>query len=440
MNGGHRLAALTSLAALPVAVIFAAVGAVRNAPELALAIGGAAVTVAASWYVATRRGPVRTAAAIVAAAGFASLVVGLAAADITWWAVALVAALTLLSSITARHALGLSERDLRAAPTPGVPVGAAQKPVLLMNPRSGGGKAERFKLAEECGRRGIEAITLQPGDDLLELAESAVSRGADVIGMAGGDGSQALVASVAHRHGVAHVVVPAGTRNHFALDLGLDRDDVVGALDAFAGGVERTIDLAQVNGRVFVNNASLGLYAKIVQSPEYRDAKLRTAAAMLPDLLGPDAAAPELRYTDGDGAAATGATVILVSNNPYQLAEFGGRGTRERIDTGELGVVAITLAGAGDLQRFAGLNAAGQGRRFGGWREWSAPVFRIDADAPVEVGVDGEAMVLEPPLEFTSVPAAVRVRLPDHAPGISPAARRLEPATARDLWCVALGE
>ena len=440
MNAGHRLAALTALAALPVAVIIAAVGAVRNAPELTLAVGGAAVTVASSWYLATRRGPARAAAAIVAAAGLASLVVGLVVADITWWAVALVAVLTLLSSITARHALGLNESDLRAAPTPGISVGAAQKPVLLMNPRSGGGKAERFKLAEECARRGIEAITLKPGDDLLELAESAVSRGADVIGMAGGDGSQALVASVAHRHGVAHVVVPAGTRNHFALDLGLDRDDVVGALDAFAGGVERTIDLAQVNGRVFVNNASLGLYAKIVQSPEYRDAKLRTAAAMLPDLLGPDAAAPELRYIDGDGAAATGATVILVSNNPYQLAEFGGRGTRARIDTGELGVVAITLAGAADLQRFAGLNAAGQGRRFGGWREWSAPVFRIDADAPVEVGVDGEAMVLEPPLVFTSVPAAVRVRLPDHAPGISPAARRLEPSTARDLWRVALGE
>ena len=107
--------------------------------------------------------------------------------------------------------------------------------------------------------------------------------------MAGGDGSQALIATVASRHGIPHVVVPAGTRNHFALDLGLDRDDVVGALDAFADAVERTIDLATVNGRVFVNNASLGLYAKIVQAPEYRDAKMRTAAAMLPDLLGPDA-------------------------------------------------------------------------------------------------------------------------------------------------------
>lgn len=112
----------------------------------------------------------------------------------------------------------------------------ASHPVLIMNPRSGGGKAERFHLAEECRTRGIEPI-------------------------------------VAARHRIPHVVVPAGTRNHFALDLGLDRDDVVGALEAFGEGVERRVDLAEVNGRVFVNNASLGLYAKIVQTPEYRDAK-----------------------------------------------------------------------------------------------------------------------------------------------------------------------
>ena len=79
--------------------------------------------------------------------------------------------------------------------------------------------------------------------------------------MAGGDGSQALVASIAAERGVPMVVIPAGTRNHFALDIGLDRDDVVGALDAYGEARERTIDLADVNGRIFVNNVSLGLYA-----------------------------------------------------------------------------------------------------------------------------------------------------------------------------------
>jgi diacylglycerol kinase family enzyme len=100
---------------------------------------------------------------------------------------------------------------------------------------------------------------------------------------------------------VPYVCVPAGTRNHFALDLGLDRGNVVGALDAFTDGVERRIDLAAVNGRPFVNNASLGLYAEVVRSPRYRGAKLRTAAAVLPDLLGPGATPLDLRHQGRTG-------------------------------------------------------------------------------------------------------------------------------------------
>ena len=207
--------------------------------------------------------------------------------------------------------------------------------------------------------RGIEPIVLRQGDDLLQLAEDAVARGADVIGMAGGDGSQALVGAVASAHGIPHVVVPAGTRNHFALDLGLDRDDVVGALDAYVDGVERSIDLAEVNGRVFVNNASLGLYAKIVQSPEYRDAKVQTTAEMLPELLGPDAEPLDLRFTGPDGDEVPTAAVIQVSNDPYELRHSQGRGTRARMDHGVLGVVAVNLSSASDVQRFLSLQAIG---------------------------------------------------------------------------------
>jgi hypothetical protein len=111
-----------------------------------------------------------------------------------------------------------------------------------------------------------------------------------VIGMAGGDGSLALVAGVAARHQVPMVVVPAGTRNHLAMDLGLDRGDVVGALDAYGAAVERAVDLGDVNGRPFVNNVSLGLYAEIIRSPPYRDAKLDTTVSALPGLLGPGSA------------------------------------------------------------------------------------------------------------------------------------------------------
>ena len=104
----------------------------------------------------------------------------------------------------------------------------------------------------------------------------AVADGADGLAMAGGDGSQAIVAAIAAELDLPYGCIPAGTRNHFALDLGVDRDDVVGALDSFVDGGERRVDLAEVNGRVFVNNVSLGLYAEAVQRKGYRDAKLKT--------------------------------------------------------------------------------------------------------------------------------------------------------------------
>ena len=279
--------------------------------------------------------------------------------------------------------------------------------------------------------------------DLRELAEDAVRQGADAIGMAGGDGSQALVASVAAQAGIPYVCVPAGTRNHFALDLGLNRDDVVGALDAFADGVEQQIDLATVNGRTFVNNASLGLYAKVVQSPEYRDAKLRTAAAMLPDLLGPAADPLDLRFTGPGGEEHHTAQLILISNNPYQLVPMeGGAGTRERLDTGLLGIVAVKISDAAGANAFFALQALGQANRYPGWMEWTAPRFEITSAAEVEIGVDGEALRMTPPVVFEIQPGALRVRLPRHALRKSPAARTvhvLSRSTIAELARVASG-
>jgi diacylglycerol kinase family enzyme len=260
--------------------------------------------------------------------------------------------------------------------------------------------------------------------------------------MAGGDGSQALVATVAARHDIPHVVVPAGTRNHFALDLGLDRDDVVGALDAYAEGVEHRIDLAAVNGRVFVNNATCGLYAKIVQSPQYRDAKRQTTADMLPELLGPDAVPLDLRFTGPDGTDYPSAHVVLVSNNPYELHSLAGRGTRKRVDRGVLGIAAVRIANAREASQFVALEAAGQAHRFPGLVEWEAPTFRVDSDEPVEIGVDGEALKLDPPLLFESRPEVLRVRVPRHAIGRSPSARAvhvMSRSTVTDLLGVIAG-
>jgi diacylglycerol kinase family enzyme len=438
-TAGERVAALAALVTELAAVGLVLVGIVAHLIPIIAAAAGLLICVVACWYLVSRRGVVRVVSAIVAVAFLAAAITSLVFADLSLWRLALVIVLSVLSVGLARHALRRDAQAVRAGVAQQVSAAQPDYPVLIMNPKSGGGKAERFHLADECRRRGIEPVLLEPGDDLLQLAEDAVGRGADVIGMAGGDGSQALVASVAARHDIPYVCVPAGTRNHFALDLGLDRSDVTGALDAFADGIERRIDLATVNGRTFVNNASLGLYAKVVQSPEYRDAKLRTAATMLPDLIGPDSAPLDLRFTGPDDTETTRAQLILVSNDPYQLVQLGGRGTRERIDTGVLGVVAVAIADAAAASRFAALEATGQLRRFPGWLEWSAPRFEVSADRPVEVGVDGEALMMDSPVVFQSRPGALRVRLPRRKVGASPAARAvnlLSASTVAELWQV----
>ena len=271
--------------------------------------------------------------------------------------------------------------------------GPAQ-PVLLVNPRSGGGKAARFDLVAQCRARGIEAIMFEPGDDLTMLATAAVRDGADALGMAGGDGSQAAVAAVAAEHGLPYVCIPAGTRNHFALDLGIDATDVAGALDAFLDGQERRIDLGRVNGRLFVNNVAMGVYGAIVQSPAYRDHKMRTVIDMLPELVGPGAQPFDLRFNGPDGRAHDSAMVLLVSNNRYGVDPRPQHGTRGDLDGGVLGVIAL----AGPPPR--------------GLTEWSTPTFRVDSATPIALGIDGESVEMEPPLDFELLPLALRIRTP----------------------------
>ena len=316
---------------------------------------------------------------------------------------------------------------------------AATRGVLFMNLESGGGKAGRFQLVDECTRRGIQPVVLEPGQDWLQVVRDVATSGVDVLGMAGGDGSQAMVGTVAVEMGLPMVVVPAGTRNHLALDLGLDRDDVVGALDGYGEAVERTMDLADVNGHVFVNNVSLGLYAAIVRSAAYRDAKVDTTLATLPQVLGPQSEPFDLRYTGADEAEQRGAHIIQISNNPYGTT-FGGRGSRPRLDTHQLGVVALVLAKRGDAAAFLAALASGHPERFGGLSSWAMPTFEVTSDAPIEMGIDGETKVMESPLRFSIRPSPVRVRLPKHAVGYSPAARSLGwRKSLRRLWATALG-
>jgi diacylglycerol kinase family enzyme/uncharacterized membrane protein HdeD (DUF308 family) len=441
VSAARRASAVVALVSVVGVLAVVVVSVVQRPLVLGVAIVCLAVAVAAAAYAITRTGARR----LVAAVGAVLALVGPLALVVVYGRLPqllLLIALLVLAGVVTRYALGRDLRSLRSGPTPGVTVGPAIRPVLLMNPKSGGGKVERFQLVEQAKRRGIEPIVLAPGDDLRRLAEQAVDRGADVIGMAGGDGSQALVASVAAHRGVGFVCVPAGTRNHLAMDLGLDRDDVVGALEAFGTAVERRIDLSLVNERVFVNNATMGLYAKIVQSPAYRDRKAGTALELLPGMLGPHAAPFDLRFTGPDGTAHESVHLIMVSNNRYELGHAEGFGSRRRIDTGTLGIVAAQLQSPGEAARFARMQAsARRSRRPGGWVEWTGTSFEVRSGQPVEIGIDGEAMLLDPPIRFRILPAALRVRIPPHAPGYSPAAAVPTPgwATLTAVWQTASG-
>ena len=335
-------------------------------------------------------------------AGFALLLIAAVVVILTGerFGVGLVAVGLLLASVGFAGRVFTARVVLPAAEPP-------KRAIVVWNPRSGGGKAVSNNLPDEARARGIEPIELKPGDDLEQLVRDAVAAGADALAAAGGDGTQALVASIAAEHDLPFACIPAGTRNHFALDLGVDRDDVVGALDAFVTGGEHRVDLAEINGRVFVNNASLGLYAEAVQREGYRDAKLRTMLDTMPDVLGsqPTDATSELGWHGPDGAEHRGAAVILVSNNIYRLGNVVGSGSRPRLDGGELGVAVWAPSDDG-------------GRSI----QWSAPTVEITSSRPVPVGVDGEALVLDPPLRFVSRPAALRVRIAPQHPAASPTA------------------
>jgi diacylglycerol kinase family enzyme len=288
-----------------------------------------------------------------------------------------------------------------------------RRPFLIMNPRSGGGKVARFGLQERAEALGATVALLEgPGPvDVAALARQAVAEGADLLGVAGGDGTQALVAGIAAEHNLPLLVISAGTRNHFALDLGLDREDPARCLDALTDGVELQVDLGFIAGRPFVNNASFGAYAAVVQSPAYRDDKRRTTMELLPELLAGQRG-PRLVAKAGP-VTIEGPQAVLVSNNVYGMGDLAGLGRRARLDRGTLGVFAVTVASA--------VQAAGlvRGTHSRGLTRLAEREVVVDADAAeLPVGVDGEALVLATPVRCTVRPAALRVRVPRHRPGV----------------------
>jgi diacylglycerol kinase family enzyme len=330
------------------------------------------------------------------------------------WVVIVSAGLLVLAAGLGRAAV---QRRLSPYRIPELAVAPPRRPFLIMNPRSGGGKVVRYGLPEKAEALGAEVALLDGPNfvDVGELARKAVTEGADLLGVAGGDGTQALVAAVAAEHDVPLLVISAGTRNHFALDLGLDREDPASCLEGLQDGVEVRIDLGDVNGRPFVNNISFGAYAAIVERPEYREEKVRTTLNLLPDLLT-QSSGPHLRAR-ADSVTVDGPQALLVSNNPYNTDDIAGLGRRPRVDGGVLGVIGVRASNAVHAAQML------RGRKAAGLTLVVAKEVVVDADLPsIPAGVDGESVQLTTPVRCRVRPGALRVRVPRRRPGV-PAAR-----------------
>jgi diacylglycerol kinase family enzyme len=423
VSGRQRVAAAVALLAVLLTTVFAVVEAIKDFPEGVGVLVLVAVALAAAWFGVVRRGTQRV-------VGFAVAVLALVGA-----AVLMTRNDSWLTLVLLVLGVGITLAAARTAFQAHIHLPVAKRPrqaVLFINPWSGGGKAAKVGLVAEAAARQIKTVELHRGDDLQQLVHAALDAGADALAAAGGDGTQAIVATAAAEHGLPFACIPAGTRNHFALDLGVNRDDVVGALDAFVNGGEHVVDLGEVNGRVFVNNVSVGLYAEAVQKTGYRNAKIRTLLDTAPTALAPTGSGLDLRWTAPNGTTHTSAAVILVSNNPYRLGNAVGSGTRPRIDTEQLGIFVVPTRRTG---------TAAEREPPTPLRQWSAPTFQIDSARPVPVGIDGEAVVLDPPIRFRIRPRALRVRIAPQHPGASPSAMMPERpwASIRALAAIAVG-
>jgi len=407
----QRWLARGALAAAGAAVLvpLAAIGLRASVALVLVGMAGLGLTAAGVWWALTHRGLVRWLAVALVVAAPVTILVLYTRARLTW-VVLLAFALLGVAVAAGRAALGrdpgpgkMQEHD---APPP-------RRPFLIMNPRSGGGKVAQFGLKDKAEALGATVALLEGPEivDVGQLAREAVADGADLLGVAGGDGTQALVAAIAAEHDIPLLVISAGTRNHFALDLGLDREDPSRCLDALRDGVELQVDLGFIGDRPFVNNASFGAYAAVVQSPAYRDDKARTTSELLPELLvghqGPRLVARVGNLT------VEGPQAVLVSNNLYGMGDIAGLGRRARMDRGTLGVFGVTVASAAQA---AGLLGGVHSR---GLTMLAAREVIIDAGASqIPVGVDGEALVLNTPVRCTIQPLALRVRVPRDRPGV----------------------
>jgi len=277
-------------------------------------------------------------------------------------------------------------------------------------------KGDRGEVAAALSAFGVTAkIESVDGDAIGDRAEAAVKGGAKLVVVGGGDGSVSSAAQALAGSGAALGIMPLGTLNHLARDLGIPAT-LQESVQVIASGRTRSIDIAEVNGRTFVNNAAIGLYPLMVIDREAQQDRLGRSKrlAMLVASLRTLMRFHHQRLTlsiDG-GEARVDTPLLFVGNNDYQLA-FPAAGQRDKLDDGELCVMLMRKKGvpgflAAVARALLGIQRADDMVRIDGVKQ-----LKVDsARSTITLALDGETLVMKPPLEFRIRPGALKVIAP----------------------------
>ncbi len=315
------------------------------------------------------------------------------------------------------------------------------KPYLIINPKSGNGRATKAKVAKHAQDQGITVYVLKKTDDVEKLARDAAKAGADVLGVSGGDGSIGAVVKVALEYKLPVVVLAGGTRCHFARDMGLDPKQILDGLNGFKG-VERRIDVGDINGRIFLNNASFGLYADIVDNPNYRENKVAITRQVLKDTLARKKQGYPLIFKNRNKHYKR-AIQVLVGVNRYKTVNLMEMGEREQLDQGVLQVTAITKLNDNlvkQLLKVFSIDFTGGIEKVDGIDQWETKNFTVSSDKKsIVVGVDGEREVYSSPVNITVRPRALRVYVPAEGTRSRPK-KAFTPTTLSRIWKIMLGK
>jgi diacylglycerol kinase family enzyme len=293
---------------------------------------------------------------------------------------------------------------------------------VILNAKSGAGGNDDAKTAIEGAmrQRGLQArvTVLDAGQDIARTVDAELARGASLVVAGGGDGTVNAVAARLVGTPATFGVLPLGTLNHFARDLDIPFD-VDKASAIVADNQSRMVDVAEVNGRVFLNNSSMGLYPRIVIERERTQSRLGVgkwpalARAIWHALREPETFNAVVCV---DGQELQRRTpFIFVGNNAYVLEGFG-IGKRPRLDAGTLSLYVLRPKSAWGFVSLAFRSLLGIGSHADDFESFQATEFRVESQAKsIQVATDGEVNVMNSPIQYRIRPGALRVLAPAHA-------------------------